>query len=96
MDLKFFQKKIFSPRQNLKNLYRFLKNNFFLSFQKIAISIFQMRFDADPVKKWKEEQKLKELRESGEIELDEEDQKAQEEEDDDGPSSSDKKVIMGV
>ncbi|CCD73727.1 DNA topoisomerase-like protein cin-4 [Caenorhabditis elegans] len=35
--------------------------------------LIKMKFDADPVKKWKEDQKLKELRESGEIELDEDD-----------------------
>lgn len=42
----------------------------------IVETLIKMRFDPDPVKKWKEEQKLKELRESGEIELDEEEQAA--------------------
>ncbi|EGT36104.1 hypothetical protein CAEBREN_03194 [Caenorhabditis brenneri] len=55
----------------------------------IVETLIKMKFDPDPVKKWKEEQKLKELRESGEIELDEEEQAAADAESDgEGTSSS--------
>ncbi|CAB3411199.1 unnamed protein product [Caenorhabditis bovis] len=46
----------------------------------IVDTLIKMKFDPDPVKKWKEEQKLKELRESGEIELDEDEQATGEDE----------------
>lgn len=54
--------------------------------------LIKMKFDADPVKKWKEEQKLKELRESGEIELDEDDLAAVAVEEDEAISSAAKAV----
>lgn len=53
----------------------------------IVEALIKMRFDPDPVKKWKEEQKLKELRESGEVELDEDDRAAADE-DSDGEGTS--------
>ncbi|PIC46288.1 hypothetical protein B9Z55_006032 [Caenorhabditis nigoni] len=53
----------------------------------IVETLIKMKFDPDPVKKWKEEQKLKELRESGEVELDEDDQ-VDEEGDGEGTSAS--------
>uniref|UniRef100_A0A8R1DUW9 DNA topoisomerase 2 n=1 Tax=Caenorhabditis japonica TaxID=281687 RepID=A0A8R1DUW9_CAEJA len=58
----------------------------------IVETLIKMKFDADPVKKWKEEQKLKELRESGEIEVEEEEQVSGDDEEGTSASSSEKAV----
>ncbi|PAV63041.1 hypothetical protein WR25_09079 isoform B [Diploscapter pachys] len=50
----------------------------------IVDQLIKMNFDPDPVKKWREEQKKKELKESGETEVDLEETLADVEEDEDG------------
>lgn len=46
----------------------------------IVEQLIKMKFDPDPVKRWKEEQRKKELKESGEIDLEEEAEAEQEDE----------------
>ena len=50
----------------------------------IVDQLIKMNFDPDPVKKWKEEQKKRELKESGETEVDLEETLADVEEDEVG------------
>ncbi|EFO86230.1 CRE-TOP-2 protein [Caenorhabditis remanei] len=87
--------------QRLTNQARFIvakiNNEIVMENKKKAViveTLIKMKFDPDPVKKWKEEQKLKELRESGEIELDEEDQVDDDEEDGEGTSASSSTKVL--
>ncbi|GMT15036.1 hypothetical protein PFISCL1PPCAC_6333, partial [Pristionchus fissidentatus] len=50
----------------------------------IVEQLIKKGFDPDPVKKWKEDQKKKELEESGEVEHEEEEEEGEKEEDDGG------------